>query len=596
MLVLDFANVHALARAGAMSFTLHGLGVSGGIAIGHAHLVTSASLEVDHYQIPAEFIAKEARRFDKAVKQVRTELDLLETEINTTHKGDASADMAAFVTVHRMILQDPSITDVPRDIIRRESCNAEWALKLQLDELLAHFADVQDEYLRERKTDVRQVAERVIAALGGQDSAVPEKLRERAEDTILVARDLSPADVILFKDHQVAAFVTDVGGATSHTAILARSLAIPAIVALHTSRELLREDELIVVDGTQGVVIVDPDETVLAEYRLKQHQWKLERQKLSRIKTASAETLDGVHIELHANIELPGDLDAVKHSGATGVGLFRSEFLFMNRKDLPTEDEQFEAYKAVAEGMKGKPVVIRTLDLGADKSLNGPDQVSAHSALGLRAIRYCLAEPPLFNAQLRAILRAARYGDVRILIPMLAGYNEIRQTLAAITRAKEQLQDEGRKFADKILVGGMIEIPAAAIALPMFLRHLDFLSIGTNDLIQYTLAIDRTDDSVAHLYDPLHPAVLQLVSSVIRQANAASVPVAVCGEMAGDVNMTRLLLGFGLREFSMHPANVLTVKQRVLMSSVTDIEPAVAKILRTDDPDKLLNMVEKLNT
>ena len=578
-----------------MSFTLHGLGVSGGIAIGHAHLVTSASLEVDHYQIPEEFIAKEVRRFDKAVKQVRTELDLLENEINTIHKGDASADMAAFVTVHRMILQDPSITDLPREIIKRESCNAEWALKLQLDELLAHFADVQDEYLRERKTDVRQVAERVIAALGGQDSAVPEKLRERAEDTILVARDLSPADVILFKDHQVAAFVTDVGGATSHTAILARSLAIPAIVALHTSRELLREDELIVVDGTQGVVIVDPDDTVLAEYRLKQHQWKLERQKLSRIKTASAETLDGVHVELHANIELPGDLDAVKRSGATGVGLFRSEFLFMNRKDLPTEDEQFEAYKTVAEGMKGKPVVIRTLDLGADKSLNGPDQVSAHSALGLRAIRYCLAEPPLFNAQLRAILRAARYGDVRILIPMLAGYNEIRQTLAAIARAKEQLQDEGRKFADKVQIGGMIEIPAAAIALPMFLRHLDFLSIGTNDLIQYTLAIDRTDDSVAHLYDPLHPAVLQLISSVIRQANAASVPVAVCGEMAGDVNMTRLLLGFGLRDFSMHPANVLTVKQRVLMSSVADIEPAVAKILRADDPDKLRTMVEKLN-
>ena len=593
--MLEFIDVFAATEDNAVSFTLHGLGVSGGIAIGHAHLVTSASLEVDHYQIPEDFIAREVKRFDKAVKQVRAELDLLETDIHTTHKGDASADMAAFVTVHRMILQDPSFSEVPREIIKRESCNAEWALKLQLDELLAHFADVQDEYLLERKTDVRQVAERVIAALGGQESAVPEKLRERAEDTILVARDLSPADVILFKDHQVAAFVTDVGGATSHTAILARSLAIPAIVALHTSRELLREDELIVVDGTQGVVIVDPDETVLAEYRLKQHQWKLERQKLSRIKTASAETLDGVHIELHANIELPGDLDAVRQSGATGVGLFRSEFLFMNRKDLPSEDEQFEAYKAVAEGLKGKPVVIRTLDIGADKSLGGPDQGTAHSALGLRAIRYCLAEPSLFNAQLRAMLRAARYGDVRILIPMLASSNEIKQTLTAIARAKEQLKDEGRKFKDNVQVGGMIEIPAAAIALPMFLRQLDFLSIGTNDLIQYTLAIDRTDDAVAHLYDPLHPAVLQLVSNVIRQANAANVPVAVCGEMAGDVNMTRLLLGFGLRDFSMHPANVLTIKQRVLMSSVADIDPAVAKILKADDPDKLRSMVEKLN-
>ena len=260
-----------------MSFTLHGLGVSGGIAIGHAHLLTSASLEVDHYSIPEEFIASEVKRFDKAVKQVRAELETLEHNLHTTQRGDATGDMAAFVTVHRMILDDPTFSEVPKEIIKREACNAEWALKLQLDELLAHFAEVKDEYLRERKTDVRQVAERVVAALTGQGGAVPEKLRARAEDTILVARDLSPADVILFKDHQVAAFVTDLGGQTSHTAILARSLGIPAIVALHTARELVREDELIIIDGTQGVVIVEPDETVLAEYRLKQNQWKLER-------------------------------------------------------------------------------------------------------------------------------------------------------------------------------------------------------------------------------------------------------------------------------------------------------------------------------
>ena len=579
-----------------MSFTLHGLGVSGGIAIGHAHLVTSASLEVDHYQIPAEFVAAEVKRFDQAVAQVKTELDLLEADIKLTLRGDASADMAAFVTVHRLILEDNSFTDTPREVIRRESCNAEWALKLQLDELLAQFADVQDEYLRERKTDVRQVAERIVAALSGQGGAVPEKLRERAEDTILVAHDLSPADVILFKDHQVAAFITDLGGSTSHTAILARSMAIPAIVALHTSRELIREDELIIVDGMQGVVIVEPDDTVLAEYRLKQNQWKLERQKLSRIKTAAAATLDGVAIELHANIELPTDLPAVKQSGATGIGLFRTEFLFMNRRDLPTEEEQFVAYKAVAEGMRGQPVVIRTLDIGADKALVSADQVSSHSALGLRAIRYCLAEPQLFNTQLRAILRASHYGNVRILIPMLVSTTELKQTIAALDIAKEQLRVEGRKFNDAILVGGMIEIPAAAIALPMFLKTLDFLSIGTNDLIQYTLAIDRTDDTVAHLYDPLHPAVLILISSVIRQANAAGVPVTVCGEMAGDVNLTRLLLGFGLRHFSMHPANLLTVKQRVLMSNLPDIDPVAARILRLDDPDKMRSLLAKLNT
>ena len=578
-----------------MSFTLHGLGVSGGIAIGHAHLLTSASLEVDHYSIPEEFIAREVKRFDKAVKQVRAELETLEHNLHTTQRGDATGDMAAFVTVHRMILDDPTFSEVPKEIIKREACNAEWALKLQLDELLAHFAEVKDEYLRERKTDVRQVAERVVAALTGQGGAVPEKLRARAEDTILVARDLSPADVILFKDHQVAAFVTDLGGQTSHTAILARSLGIPAIVALHTARELVREDELIIIDGTQGVVIVEPDETVLAEYRLKQNQWKLERLKLTRIKSTSADTLDGTHVELHANIELPGDLDGVKASGASGIGLFRSEFVFMNRRDLPTEEEQFEAYKHVAEGMKGKPVVIRTLDIGADKSLGGTDQGTSHSALGLRAIRYCLAEPQIFNSQLRAILRASRFGDVRILVPMLMSFNEITQTLAAITRAKEQLKLEGRKFNDNILVGGMIEIPAAAIALPMFLKRLDFISIGTNDLIQYTLAIDRTDDSVAHLYDPLHPAVLSLIAGVIRQALEAGVPVTVCGEMAGDVQMTRLLLGFGLRDFSMHPANLLLVKQRVLMSNLPDIEPIVARILKADDPDKLRSLVAKLN-
>jgi len=578
-----------------MSFTMHGLGVSGGIAIGHAHLVMSASLEVDHYSIPAEFIAREIKRFDKAVKQVRTELDQLEKEVKASHGGEAGGDMAAFLTVHRMILDDDSFAVTPREIIERDACNAEWALKKQLDELLAQFVDVQDEYLRERKTDVRQVAERLIAAMAGQGGVVPEKLRERAEDTILVAHDLSPADVILFKDHQVAAFVTDLGGSTSHTAILARSLNIPAIVALHTSRELLREDELIIVDGTQGVVIADPDETVLAEYRLKQSQWKLERQKLSRLNTATAETLDGTHVELHANIEMPSDLDAVRAAGATGIGLYRSEFLFMNRKDTPGEDEQFEAYRAVAKGMNGMPVVIRTLDIGADKTLAVEGHAQSHSALGLRAIRYCLSEPQLFNSQLRAILRASHYGNVRILIPMLVSLNEIRQTMLALDIAKEQLKREGRKFNEHILVGGMIEIPAAAIALPMFLKKLDFLSIGTNDLIQYTLAIDRTDDSVAHLYDPLHPAVLHLIASVIAQANAAKVPVTVCGEMAGDVDLTRLLLGFGLRDFSMHPANLLTVKQRVLMTNLPDDEALVQKILLADDPDKLRSLLAKLN-
>jgi phosphoenolpyruvate-protein phosphotransferase (PTS system enzyme I) len=404
--------------------------------------------------------------------------------------------------------------------------------------------------------------------------------------------------VILFREHPFAAFITDLGGATSHTAIVARSMNFPAIVALHHARNLIHEDELIIVDGTQGVVIVNPDRHVLAEYKLKQNQARLERDKLKRLKTATAATLDGTPVQLYANIELPSDVEQVKASGATGIGLFRSEFLFMNRRDLPDEDEQYEAYREVVEGMKGLPVTIRTLDIGGDKAMDGQEheQPPVNPALGLRAIRYCLSEPDVFNTQLRAILRASKHGKVLILIPMLTTYNELTQALAAVKRAKEQLRDEGVKFDDYVPVGGMIEVPAAAIALPMFIRKLDFLSVGTNDLIQYTLAIDRADDKVAHLYDPLHPAVLNLLAGVIRTAHQHEKPLAVCGEMAGDVELTRMLLGFGLRHFSMHPAHILTVKQRVLMTSLPDIAPVVARILKTDEPDKMQALIEKLNS
>jgi len=496
--------------------------------------------------------------------------------------------------VHMMLLDDDAFTTAPRDIIRAERCNAEWALRQQLDELMAQFVDVADPYLRERATDVRQVAERVLAALAGTQRRLPVK-PVREDGAILVARDLSPADVILFRQHRFLAFVTDLGGATSHTAIVARSLDIPAIVALHHARSLIHEDELIVVDGTQGVVIVNPDRGVLAEYRLKQNQARIERDKLKRLRSAPATTLDGTPVQLWANIELPSDLDAVKASGATGIGLFRSEFMFMNRASLPDEDEQYEAYREVVERMKGMPVTIRTLDIGADKATEGEEYSAVNPALGLRAIRYCLAEPAIFNTQLRAILRASRHGRVQILIPMLSTWSELNQALHALDYARAQLRAEGVKFDENVPVGGMIEVPAAAIALPMFIRKLDFLSIGTNDLIQYTLAIDRADDKVAHLYDPLHPAVLSLISSVIRTAQQHEKPVAVCGEMAGDVELTRLLLGFGLRHFSMHPAHLLAVKQRVLTTSVPEIGPVVSRILKADEPDKLQALIEKLN-
>jgi phosphoenolpyruvate-protein phosphotransferase (PTS system enzyme I) len=574
-------------------FTMHGIGVSAGIAIGHAHLFVGMSAEVDHYEISPADVQREQRRYDRAVREVHDELAALEKDI----AHSAAAELAPFVKVHMMLLDDAAFMEAPRDIIREQACNAEWALRTQLDELMAQFSDIEDPYLKEREDDVRQVAERILGALAGTQRRIAMKpVREDA--SILVARDLSPADVILFREHPFAAFITDLGGATSHTAIVARSMNIPAIVALHHARTLIREDELIIVDGTQGVVIVNPDRSVLAEYRLKQNQARLERDKLKRLKSAPAATLDGTAVHLYANIELPTDVQAVRESGASGIGLFRSEFLFMNRRDLPGEQEQYEAYREVVEGMKGLPVTIRTLDIGADKPADGAPDHDGHPvnpALGLRAIRYCLAEPHVFNTQLRAILRASRHGKALILIPMLSTWNELNQALAAVQRAKEQLRDEGVKFDDFVPVGGMIEVPAAAIALPMFIRKLDFLSVGTNDLIQYTLAIDRADDRVAHLYDPLHPAVLALLAGVIRTANQHEKPLAVCGEMAGDVELTRMLLGFGLRHFSMHPAHLLTVKQRVLMTSLPDLAPVVARILKTDEPDKLSALIEKLN-
>jgi phosphoenolpyruvate-protein phosphotransferase (PTS system enzyme I) len=399
----------------------------------------------------------------------------------------------------------------------------------------------------------------------------------------------------MFKSVHFAAFVTDLGGTTSHTAILARSMGMPSVMALHNARGLIRDHDLLIVDGRDGVVIVNPDESVLAEYRLRQNQWLIDTDKLKRLKTSKSATLDGTPIELMANIELLSDVDAVKASGAHGIGLFRSEFLFLNRSDLPTEDEQYESYKAVAEAMDGKPVTIRTLDLGADKQAPWGHTVADNPALGLRAIRLCLAEPGLFLTQLRAILRASRHGRVRILIPMLASFSELRQTLERIEEARQSLYRDGLKFDEGIEVGGMVEVPAAALTAGFFAEHLDFLSIGTNDLIQYTLAIDRADDSVSHLYDPLHPAVLALIQQTLKVGAKAGKPVSVCGEMAGDPLLTRLLLGLGLRVFSMHPASLLQVKQQILKSSIEDLVPAAQRLLKNTDPDRTQTLLQRLN-
>ena len=573
-----------------MSFTLHGVGVSGGIAIGYAHLISHAVLEVPHYVVPRNRLIEEIERFQAAIASTREELESLRANIPV----GAPPEYGAFLDLHLLILADSTLSVVPLQLIESQQVNAEWALKQQMDALIEQFQQIEDDYLRERERDVVQVVERVLKALLGHPSNMPLPTGSE-QSRILVAHDLSPADMMLFKQHRIAAFTTDVGGATSHTAIMARSLNIPSIVALHHARTMIHENELLIIDGQQGVVIVNPDRQVLAEYRLRQSQWELEKQKLKRLKSTPATTLDGVPVELHANIELPQDLEQVKEAGATGIGLFRSEFLFLNRDGLPGEEEQYRAYRQVAEQMKGLPVTIRTLDLGADKALTGTTRESANPALGLRAIRLCLAEPQLFHTQLRAILRASAYGKVRILIPMLSSLAELRQTMHMIVHAKQSLALDDIPFDPHVPIGGMIEIPAAALAAAAFAKDLDFLSIGTNDLIQYTLAIDRTDDAVAHLYDPLHPAVLQLIAATIAAADKAGISVSVCGEMAGDPLLTRLLLGLGLRQFSMHPAHILTVKQQVLKAELPKITGIAQKMLKAHDPEKMHQLLARLN-
>lgn len=579
-----------------MSFTLHGLAVSGGIAIGHAHLISHAVLEVTQYQLRERDVVDELKRLDAALATARSELDALREEANN---AGSPGELSAFIELHSMLLADPDLTAGVHSLIRDGRCNAEWAMVQQMQELAVQFDAFEDAYLRERKHDVSQVVERVLRILQNKPRKIASRKITPDTELILVANDLSPADTLQFKNLEVGGFVTDTGGATSHTAIVARSLAIPAVVGMQNARPLIQDNDLLILDGTRGMLIVDPDARVLEEYRLKKAGLELERSKLMRLKTARAATLDGKLIELYANIELPQDAVRAKEIGADGIGLFRTEFLFMNRDELPDEDEQYEAYRHVVKAFSGKPVTIRTLDIGADKearALRGRagDHLSPNPALGLRAIRFCLTEPQIFLTQLRAILRASQHGRVRLLIPMLAHAQEIVQTLALIEEAKAQLRESRHKFAADIEVGGMIEIPAAALVLGPFLRHLDFLSIGTNDLIQYTLAIDRSDRAVAHLYDPLHPAVLQLILKTLQAGARAGLPVSVCGEMAGDPKLTRLLLGMGLRQFSMHPAQLLAVKQQVLKSDTALLAPHVSRLLKIDEPEKIAELMARL--
>ncbi|HXY04948.1 MAG TPA: phosphoenolpyruvate--protein phosphotransferase [Burkholderiaceae bacterium] len=591
-----------------MSKQLIGQGVARGIVIGRAHLLAPSELEIRQYHIQRGDVLHEVARLNNAFSLVRAELEQLRANV----AEDAPPEVKAFLDLHRMILDDSLLCDAPRDLVRTRLINAEWALTIQLEEVCRQFEAIEDEYFRSRSEDVRQVVERVLRRLaGGRPSpmALAPKLEE-GERLVLVAHDLAPADILHFREdasETLAGFITELGGPTSHTMILARSLGLPAIVGVADARSAILEGDLIVVDSDAGRVLVQPDEQALADYRRQIVAQSQVRSELRKLRGKLARTKDGIPIELSANIEMPEDVRDALDAGADGVGLFRTEFLFMNRDQLPTEDEQFESYAKVARAMKGKPVVIRTLDIGADKVLNytarqslglaregGDGQgLEPNPALGLRAIRYCLAYPELFLTQLRAILRASSQGTIRILVPMLAHMHEIEQALQFVARAKEQLKQRRLKFDARVPVGGMIEVPAAALSLGPFIARLKFLSLGTNDLIQYALAIDRTDAAVAYLYEPLHPAVLQLIHQTIRSGSRAGLPVSVCGEMAGDLGSVELLLGMGLRRFSMNPAQLLSVKQRLFELDSKVAARLAARIARMHDPLQIRAALER---
>lgn len=576
-----------------MPLALHGTGVSRGIALGPARLLQHGSLDIPHYVLPPHLLDEEVERFIAALEAARAQLRAVRQQI----PGGTAAGITAFIDTHLLMLEDATLATVPIELILREGCNAEWALHLQQEALTRVFDQMDDAYLRTRRDDVTHVIRRVQQILLNQNQRGAAIAAGAESGRIIVTDDLSPDELVLLHQQGVAAVVTEHGGPMSHVAILARSLGIPAVVGVRHAQDYLRDNEALVVDGRQGVLLAGLDAAGTAFYRARQQQERRARSELQRLKDTPALTRDGKTITLFANIELPEDIQAARRVGAAGIGLYRTEFLYMNRRTPPDEEEQYRAYSKVVKAMKGKPVTIRTLDLGADKTADavGGEHNSANPALGLRAVRLCLREPELFRPQLRAILRASQHGPVRLLIPMLSTVQEIRQVRELIDEAKEDLRRCRQPYTDAIAVGGMIEVPAAAICAADFARRLDFLSIGTNDLIQYTLAADRLDEALGHLYQPLHPAVLRLIHTTLRAGAEAGIPVTMCGEMAGDPRLTRLLLGLGLTEFSVPPPALLEVKRIITLSELEPLRRAVRKILRQDDMEQSLRLLAELN-
>ena len=575
-----------------MALIVSGIGVSRGIAIGNAHLLNRGAPEVFERKLEENEIEAEVERFQAAVNDAAKQL----RGIRDTIPEDAPKDVATFIDSHLLMVKDSMLSKVPIEIIQEQQCNAEWALKQQRDKLEAVFEQMEDDYLRTRLNDIEHVINLVQQILKDQQFTMQMKLQP-LKGSIIVADDLTPADTVVMQNQNIAGFITELGGPLSHTAILARSLGIPAVVGIQSARSLIQQEEQLVLDGSTGMLLAGMDDNTIKEYRQIQREQKDAQRKLGSLKNISAKTKDGQRISLQANIELSEDISALKKSGADGVGLYRTEFLYIDRDEPADEAEQLNAYKKIIRVLKGKPLTIRTLDLGAEKEFDPEYQgpLTQNPALGLRAIRRSLKDTELFKQQLRAILRASASGPVRILLPMITSDTELAQSLKILEQAKSELTDEGKDFDTNIPVGAMIEVPAAAISANMFAKKLDFLSIGTNDLIQYTLAIDRIDDQVNYLYDPLHPSVLKLINITLQAGRRADIPVAMCGEMAGDTRYTRLLLGLGLQEFSAHPSNLLEIKQIINKSKISDLEKQAKKILSTTVPTKIAPMVDALN-
>jgi len=575
-----------------MSLMLSGIGVSRGIAIGKAHFMRN-SIEVLEYAIPTHLLDSEISRFLSAVELARSQLESIRERIPV----ETSIDITTFIDTHLLMLDDASLVSTPVELIREHGCNAEWALKLHRDAVIGVFEKMDDPYLRTRSDDVDHVVNRILRILIDREQHDSENDVEHLENSIVLADDLTPAETVLLKHQGVTAFATEFGGPLSHTAILSRSMQIPAVVGAHGIHQYLRDGEMLVLDGLQGVVIADPDEQTLAHYRERQQDERRRRLELARLASRPAITLDGLPIRLMTNIELPEDIESVSTANIDGVGLYRTEFLFMNRVTPPDEQEQLDCYLSVLDALKGKPLTIRTLDMGADKQVDsGNSRCGSNPALGLRAVRLCLKDLSLFRPQLRAILRASAHGPVRMMIPMLTNTQELHQVLSLVNETRNTLQRESLAFAADFSVGGMIEVPGAALSAREFARHLDFLSIGTNDLIQYTLAIDRVDDEVNYLYDPLHPAVLRLIKMTIDAGVEAGIPVAMCGEMAGDPRYTRLLLGMGLAEFSMHHTSLQEVKNVINSSHIATLRPLVDELVAHTTAGQIHARIESLNS